>query len=480
MGFSEEGGRFGPGVKAPKGGYRLVWLDVLYAAWWAKLEKALSLLEFRAYVACHEVMASRAAIYRKAKQKGRGRGEALKCVPRCSFDEIAKLTGASVQATRRAVGKLEQLGFLTWSEERIRFSTTTDELALDTERLDQALTEIDEHHRLIPVTRRTLRLLARGCSESGFSSARTAVILAKLTRCAWWRRGLLYGRGNCTLDFVVRVFGACRRAALAAIKWLVNIRWFLPSSSQPAWHRRRNGQRGLVNFCWDPRGEEAEFGTVGAESVSGSAPESRLSTTGSAPPKEDQKTPSNEGVFKDQETASGRTGFSIPTFRKKARKLSLADVRPEHLADPAGLRCLFEEATSQGFTNGSEHHWRNFLALAARALRVATNPGGFFIAALRRGTSGTGSVQVERWFVSGEDERGAEKLLVRENHLEETPAHGGGGGRHGDSPGLLDRVKAVASTLGAAFLSDPERTAWENDRRQEIRRQALELGACSQ
>ena len=164
------------------GGFVLVSVACLMAAWRACQAAPLGIADFRTWLACYEMRARRCL----AEE---GRASAY------SFAELAKLLGIAEKCARASVNRLVDAGMLQWSDQAIGFPAPL----LD---LDPALdNSIGRGRGSVVIPRRILRLLAAGAR-----AALIATVLAILLRCLSRRRDGFDGHGRVKASWIARVF----------------------------------------------------------------------------------------------------------------------------------------------------------------------------------------------------------------------------------------------------------------------------------
>ena len=137
-------------LRKPGGGYQLIPVVHLALAWWAYREKIIRLVDLRVWFAAWEMKARRCR-----------RPSPLPC--RFGLAELRRLTGLSLKRLKESLRRLEAARLLAWSASAIGFPASPESVPLgDLAGFRRFLDAIPNHRRLVPVPRRTLRLLAGG------------------------------------------------------------------------------------------------------------------------------------------------------------------------------------------------------------------------------------------------------------------------------------------------------------------------------
>jgi hypothetical protein len=196
----------GDAPRKPKGGYRLIPVVQLCMAWSAYRAGLIRLFDLRVYFACHEMVARRCL-------------SAKTSLPSCfTLKELDRLTGLGAKRLKGSLGRLTAARLLIWSEAAIAFPGSAEGLPEEGRKvLTEMLDRIPNHERLVPVPRRTLRLLAGGARP-----ALIATILGHLFRCLYLKKGCCQARGRCKASWIARVFGVGERRVKEARKELIH------------------------------------------------------------------------------------------------------------------------------------------------------------------------------------------------------------------------------------------------------------------
>jgi hypothetical protein len=446
------------------GGFVLVTLASLMAAWRACRSDTLGIGEFRAWLACREMLARRCSA-----------DEAR--APVYSFAELAKLLGVAEKRARASANRLVHAGLLQWSEHAIGFPEPPGEP-------DPALDDsIGRGRGDLAIPRRILRHLAAGSRP-----ALIATMLSVLLRCLSRRRGGFDGRGRVKSAWIAQVFGVDLRRVKKARRELIGLGWIQP---EPSGQRAENlwGRAFRIDLGWDRPGpaqgrslpplppagrteiatpsvdlepfqernqhqEPAERGPAGIQfgefggrkgTLPGPGPLAipKPTTTAEASPA------SKPGPSPSPASAtSGATGplpKSDPSSPPRLR-----DVRVEDLKDTGRTMALFVEASGLGWVGSSEADRLRFLGAAEHALAIGKgNPSGLFIHLIRG----------KLWrYLTQEDEDRANGRIKAFLRGPEPPRVASSSCRRPARPALSEDARTVIrvrSALAAGYRGDP-------------------------
>jgi hypothetical protein len=382
--------------RKPEGGFQFISVAHLCAVWCAYESRRLRLHDVRLWCAAQEMLARRCQL--TAGQQ-----------PVYRHDELHSLTGGRGGITA-ALARLQTNGLLTWATSALTFPSPVIEANTP---LATMLAKIPNQHRRIPVPRRLLRFLAKGCSR-----VLLATILGHLFRCLYYRQGQCRAEGFCKASWIADVFGVSPRAVKTARQRLEAL-GFLQRTETPQWVRNRYGQKMTINLQWE--------GTLGVPSGAQTpareiAPPPALLSSEIAPPDSDRQllTEQNHqnpacgaptGVLSTlfaQAQACLRNGTSlleepdpsegipavtaaphVQTLPVAVQPPPLPPPRLQHvlvpdLHDLARLLLLYTQAVQAQLVDSSEAARLNFVALAQHVLRFQPkNPGGLFLQLLR-------------------------------------------------------------------------------------------------
>jgi hypothetical protein len=172
-----------------EGGFVLVTVASLMAAWRACRSRPLGIGDFRAYLACRELAARRQLL-------GQGRA------PSFTFAELARLLGVAERRARTSVRRLADDGLLQWSPSAIAFPEPP--AGVDN---DPLVDTIGRGRGDLAIPRRLLRFLARGARPALIAAA-----IGLLLRCLSRRKGGFDGRGRAKASWIAQTFGLDVRA----------------------------------------------------------------------------------------------------------------------------------------------------------------------------------------------------------------------------------------------------------------------------
>ena len=387
-----------PRPAAIAGGFVLISVASLEVTWRRCRRRPLGLGDFRAWLACHELVARR----------GRIEGDRA---PVYDHSELAKVLGVSPRRAKASVRRLVGSALLLWSDSAIGFPEPDPAPAEPA--VGAFADSIGSAKGDLAIPRRLLRFLVEGARPALLATA-----LGALFRCLSRRKGGFDGWGRLKASWVARAFGVGLRAVKAARLELVEIGWLAPeASSQVAMNRHGRAYR--IDLAWL---------RPGLGDGRGSTPPPAASGRGSTPPLLDQDPLSGGGKNQDP-AAGGPAGIfdgsmdacdapvpvepSSPPAPPAAPMPSavpaaipsprLDDVRPEDLVEVARLIELHRQAAARGLVGSSEADRLKFAAAAEHARAVGRrNPCGLFARIVARGW----------WHYSslGEEERAARWL----------------------------------------------------------------------
>jgi hypothetical protein len=384
------------------GGFLLVPVAGLMRAWEACRARGLGAGCFRAWLACHEMV---------ARRQGRGQDRP----PAFGFDELAGLAGVSERRARASVSRLVGAGLLEWSRSALSFPGPADLPVPD------LVDTIGGGRGRVAIPRRMLRMLSGGARPALIATA-----LGILLRCLSRRRGGFDGRGRVKASWIARVFGVDLRRVKAARAELVALGWIrIGPSDQRALNRW--GAVCRIDLEWDRAGRRLP-------------PPAPVVRPGIATPSVDlEPLPERE---KDQEPArpAGGTGIEAgdrgnPEGAPAAPDLD--DIRPEDLRDVGRLIDLHGQAAARGLASPSEDGRLKFVAAAEHARAIGSvNPPGLFARIVRAGL----------WrFLTREDEDSARRRLREHLHGRAAASIPAAADRGISGQG---RVTVAASSLG--------------------------------
>ena len=124
----------------PAGGYVPICADHLLRAWLAYRQGAISLLDLRVWLACHELVARRCCTAHKLKACYR-------------VEELRPMVGGALPRLRKAVRSLQDAGLLDWQGDSIGLVPGVG----DDESLTAMREAVQNWRRKVPVPRRVIR-----------------------------------------------------------------------------------------------------------------------------------------------------------------------------------------------------------------------------------------------------------------------------------------------------------------------------------
>jgi hypothetical protein len=356
-----------------EGGFVLVNVASLMAAWTACRARPLGIGDFRAWLACKELAARRCGL-----EQGRA--------PAYGFAELARLLGIGEKRARASVGRLVAAGLLEWSDAAIGFQEPTDRPT----GLDDS---IGGGKGSVAIPRRMLRLLAGGARPALIATA-----LGVLLRCLSRRRGGFDGRGRVKASWISDAFGVDLRRVKAARLELVALGWIEPGTiDQRA--ENRWGRAYRIDLRWD---RVRPGGRCLPPPRAADRPEIATPSVDPQPLREKER---------DQEplAAAARTEVEPEGTGEGNKPLpapSLDEVRPEDLRDVGRALELYRQAVDRKLASPSEDGRLKFLAAAEHARAVGTvNPGGLFARLVRRGW----------WHFATQDDEDVARRRLREH-----------------------------------------------------------------
>jgi hypothetical protein len=499
-------------LRKPRGGYQLIPVVHLALAWCAYREKIIRLVDLRVWFAAWEMKARRCR-----------RPSPLPC--RFGLAELRGLTGLSPKRLKQSLRRLEAARLLAWSASAIGFPASPESVPLgDRAGFRRFLDAIPNHRRLVPVPRRTLRLLAGG-ARPGLIAA----ILGHLVRCLYLKGGTCSARGRVKASWIADTFGVSLRRVKQARQELIAMGWLIPLEARQ-WALNRWGSHVCINLAWsrldaitpDTRPVAAAPAAADRPPVAppGSpelAPPPPAAGAELAPPDSDEEPLQGD---KNQEPAPGRpAGFLISQPEKRTAehgqtqpdggapipqaasplpaaiatasenappsvapeprsssaprakrpppgKPDFRNVVIEDLRDTGRLLELYNQAVGLGLVTASECDRLRFVAAAEHARVIGTrNPCGLFVRLVRGGL----------WhFATHDDETAASMRLRRHLHggFPERRAEREPGMRQGrelsDDARLVQALREVAARSG--YRGDPfpllkrEKPEWTRER----------------
>jgi len=400
-------------VSRPTGGFRGIPVAQIYSAWLAYRTGLLKgYLDFRVYLALHEIEERRLVADRVRAQKGRPR---LKLVWERNrvIREVRKFIGGkSDRLVAAAIRRLHSAELVRIEPSGFSFGGNPELLSM-----------VGLRERRVPVPRHVLRYLAKTSRP-----CIAATVLGYLLKCVRWRKDECHVIGRCKGTFIAHLFDVDARSVKRARKELRRIGWLIPNAG---------GSRRLIpNLTWPG------LASVGR---SGARPDIVLSPKGASPGTE--MSPSTRDQLRSGSKKQQALSRSLPGIRRKRVGNSppqLSNVQPVDLSTVERLEALFEQAATTGLVTRTAADRLRFFAAAARALRLGSrNPCGFFVAIVRRGL----------WhFISQVDEDRALELLRTERNLAPGPAKESPTCRASEPPSPPTSGSGVAGLFGIQSL----------------------------
>lgn len=387
-----------PTIGKPEGGFQFISVMQLYAVWHAYDSKHIRITDVRLWCAAQEMAARRCQLLSGQQPKYRQA-------------ELTRLVGKGEGLTA-ALERLQTANLLIWKETGLTFPQHEQSPDIS---LSAMFVQIPNYRRRVPVPRRLLRFIAKGCSRVVF-----ATILGHLFRCLYYRQGQCRTEGFCKASWIARVFGVSERGVKMARHQLEAL-GFLQRIEIPQWVRNRYGQKMVINLRWD---DHARKEAVTSESRDENAPPISSEAHVNAPPNLNRKLLSEQ---KHQEPTSGRSAGMLsklvaqvqrnmrngilpiieeplalrrkntqenmsitPLTPNTCRFRSLAPPQLTHvilpdLQDMARLLTLYTQAVQRHLIGSSEADRLAFIALAQHVLRFRPeNPGGLLLQLLKQ------------------------------------------------------------------------------------------------
>lgn len=354
------------------GGYRRIDVHQVLQAWHAyRTEKRIRFVDFRAYLALHEIAERRQATKRRRRwcrlQPGQAKAVRMIVVEECA--RLLRVRDSRVAAS--AIQRLARAGLISVSDEGIEFCGDGPSPRSEAGLAGQHGWNVPRRTMVIP--RRILRHLAAGAAV-----VEAATVLGHLLRCVFYHRGIGWRSvGSCSTRYVAEVFAVDARSVKRARRTLIGAGWLIAQAADH-WHVQAHGSRMGVVLGWCP-GDVAAGQQQDASRMSPLvAPQAhRLS-----PPESNRTLP----LESKNHTPAPRREIGAWGRMGEHDQPRLADVQPGDLVDPHRLRRLCDEAVERGWISGSEHDRLRVCSAAAHARRVGrSNPCGLFVAVLRRG-----------------------------------------------------------------------------------------------
>lgn len=354
----------------PVGGYRLIPVSDLCAAWVAYSEGQITLAAFRTWAACQELRKRREFI-----TAGR--------TPRYRLDELLRLTGDTEARARKSLRALKRAGLITSSATELEFHTPPDLQDGVGEMVE--ILEVERRGRLVPFPREVLKLLAAHTTK-----ARLACLIAHSLR-------VLHGGGRTNVrcsgrakaSAIAEAFGISERSVHRERRALREM-GLLNHLQEPdkQWAINTHGARFVWNLEWRRPGQNDPSGKPEAAPVENSPVGEETSTclsvaepsAGTCLSGLKTRTSSSSKMISTQTTHAGGDGSSTKKQgRGSSKHLTVADLR-----DDERLQRLFEREVALGNFSAGEASRLSYWSAAEHALTVGTtNPCGLFVETLK-------------------------------------------------------------------------------------------------
>ena len=338
-------------------GYKLIRAEQLIAALAAVNDRQITFRAFRAYLACHELLAIREAADRVSKEARADRQR------RFRRSELESLLGDPDEgnSVSREIAALKAAGLLTFTESAIDAvrgcGKAVDLLGLLGSRGGS---------RLVPVPRQVLKFLAR-CTRPALAKTIVAYLLRGL---ALERSGKVRSAGTVKVSWICRLCKISERAARSARAELIRLGWITKDTGSFQRKLNRDGAYFIINLAWRFASKRV-------------APPPAKKCTRSAPPIEKQETP--YGTKNQKPALPAGPGVCVANKEQATAKPTLRDIKVDDLRRLSRLRVLFAQATAAGWIDPSEANLRNFIAAAARATRINGDAVRVFVGIVRKG-----------------------------------------------------------------------------------------------
>ena len=473
--------------QAIAGGFVLIPVRQIMAAWRACRRGPLGIADFRTWLACREMVARRCTL-----DRDRGRS------PTYGLAELSRLTGVSPRRARASVRRLGAAGLLTWSEDDIGFPDGGSRAGASPhpDDGDDPLTDtIGGGQGSLAIPRRVLRLLVGGARP-----ALIATTIAILLRCLARGRGGFHSRGRVKASWIALVFDVDLRRVKQARKDLVDLGWIVPEQTHQ-WTENRWGRVYHIDLGWDrttaltdgrrlppppPRGghrlpppdshpeplreDETQEPAPGGPAGDELNEEESIPTPPTAP----ADPPYRRGGEQDPVTrrpalAADGAGTSPSTVERRPPlprrpcviaagagegplpAPTLTDVRVEDLKDTGRLLRLHAQSVARELVGSSEADRLQFVGAAEHALALGTvNPCGLFMYLVRG--------RLWRYLTQADEDR-AHARLKRELRGEPAPRSGVGPGASWCGPELSSDAVMVrevrSAVIRAGHYRDP-------------------------
>ena len=365
------------------GGFVRIGVNQISHAWQLCQNQSLGIAEFRAWIACIEILARRQQFETQRKSH-------------FNHDELARLLGVSNRRARASIRRLEDAGIIQWSAQAIKFpepaATTSNDLN-DT---------IGQGRGVLNIPRRILRNLIQGGRP-----ALIATTLGILLRCLSRRREGFDGRGRVKASWIAKKFGVDLRRVKAARQELIAIGW-ITSEPDDQLAMNRWGRAYRINLQWEPKvgrrlpPPEPKIGPElppplfnpepFQEKIKNQDPWPGAQNSGvwigeepAENPKRSQPPSPTPRPPVAVEPVQSPVQSPVPPSLETLPEPKLTDIRPEDLVDTGRLLALHGQAVKRDLIGSSENDRLKFVAVAEYARKIGQgNPCGLLASLIRR------------------------------------------------------------------------------------------------
>ena len=240
----------------PKGGYRIIGNLQICMGWSAYKSGAIRYIDFRVYMALHEVVERRLVANRRRKLAGLPSRAFEFDLAKIELEVHALVGGVGGRHILAALRRIEQAGLVTILATGITFDSDPARMAPNAaDGLREMLAGIDARPgvrtRAVPIPRTMIRHIAAGCS-----AAQAATMLGCAMRCLFRRTSGVTSEGSCAVSYIADLFGIHPRTIKRARAELVTLGWLRPRPADN-WHVQAHGARVAINLGWTPGGTHA-------------------------------------------------------------------------------------------------------------------------------------------------------------------------------------------------------------------------------
>ncbi len=354
----------------PLAGYRRITTTQLCTAWSAYQAKLLRYIDFRVYLALHEIHERRAVENRRRKLAGLRPCRYAYSIPRVLQELQPLVGGAGGRYLTSCVRRLSRVGLVRLDQGDLAFTpgpAAASELfatvngMLERIHLDERISQ-----RALPVPRQILQLLARSAP-----AAMAATVFGHLIRCVWAQQDGCTSIGSCSVSFVADLFGLHPRTVKRARRSLRDAGFLVPVDAD-RWHVQANGQRVQVNLVW--RGRPIATGDPRGDTES--PPPAGQKITELPPPYVKRE------LLSDSENQ--KPGVRKGADSRSTRWPTLTDITAADLQDARRTESLLRQATAAGWVGASACERLQFHTAAVHAVAGGVaNPGGLFVYLVR-------------------------------------------------------------------------------------------------